>query len=210
MGQCLRHYRQTGYYEGKETNGATASSNITKSPAADIIGFDWMAQQNGGQFDPVLFGDYRDPQDNILNNSFGDYFNDAFPSYDFTSPYNTSDIATQPPKKDFMKEIEVRENGSPGALAPSDKKEDFLPCDKLWSVPFEPISTHPLTLFFLGIVFSHQRRLSRVKRIWMICARSSNQRRNVPAKGLSLLRVTSTRSLARRRRQTSSRCSHRR
>lgn len=120
-------------------NGVPAASNMVKSPAADINGFDWMAQQNGGQFDPVLFGDYRDPQDNILNNSFGDYFNDAFPFNDFTSPYNTADVvshlAEEPTKKDFMKEIEVRQNGSPGEVIPGDEKQQFLTCDKLWLVP---------------------------------------------------------------------------
>lgn len=52
-------------------------------------GIDWLAAQNGGQFDPLLFGDYRESQDAIIgdgdfNNGF---FNDAFP-YDFGSPLN--------------------------------------------------------------------------------------------------------------------------
>ena len=52
------------------------------------------------QFDPVLFGDYRDPQDNILsNNAFGDFFNDAFPTQDFSSPYNTGDFVSPPAKQ---------------------------------------------------------------------------------------------------------------
>lgn len=98
-----------------------------------------MAQQNGGQFDPVLFGDYRDPQDNILNTSFDDYFNDAFPFNDFASPYNTGDPAPliQTPKKDFMQEIEVRQNNSPGAPAPApgDEQHNIYTCQKLMSVP---------------------------------------------------------------------------
>lgn len=117
-----------------EANDVSVASNLVKSPTADINSFDWMAQQNGGQFDPVLFGDYRDPQDNILNNSFGDYFNDAFPFNDFASPYNTADVASQPPEKDFMKEIEVQQDGSSGEVVPGDKKQQFLTCDKLWSV----------------------------------------------------------------------------
>lgn len=58
-----------------------------------------MAQQNGGQFDPMLFGDYRDPQENVLeNNSFGDFFNEAFPSpQDFNTPYNTGELEPQKP-----------------------------------------------------------------------------------------------------------------
>ena len=75
-------------------------------------GIDWMAQQNGGTFDPVLFGDYRDPQDNILSNLTDDFFNDAFPpSQDFSSPYNTGYIETPAePKHDLMSEIEKTQN----------------------------------------------------------------------------------------------------
>lgn len=118
-----------------ESNHSVAASNLVTSPAADLNSFDWMAQQNGGQFDPVLFGDYRDPQDNILNNSFGDFFNDAFPLNDFSSPYNIPDTTNQPPKKDFIKEIEVRQNSNPEQLPPTDKPEQFLTCDRLWYVP---------------------------------------------------------------------------
>ena len=98
-----------------------------------------MAQQNGGQFDPVLFGEYRDPQDNILNNTFGDFFNDAFgPLNDFGSPYNSGDFVNPAPKRDLMKEIEVTQNGSAeSTLKQANKKEEalqFLTCDKLWCV----------------------------------------------------------------------------
>lgn len=103
---------------------------MAKSPAADINGIDWMAQQNGGIFDPVLFGDYRDPQDNILNNNtFGDFFDDAFPSQDFGTPYNTGEA---PAKKDLMQEIVVSKTVSPSELGPKDDKNQFVACDKLW------------------------------------------------------------------------------
>lgn len=91
-----------------------------------------MAQQNGGAFDPVLFGDYRDPQDNILNNNaFGDFFNDAFPLQDFGTPYYTGEV---PPKKDLMQEIEIQKNASPSELGPEDDRKQLLACDKLWFV----------------------------------------------------------------------------
>ena len=114
-----------------ESDGPPASSNFVKSPVPDFNNFDWMAQQNGGQFDPVLFGDYRDPQDNILN-TFGDYFNDAFPINDFTTPYNTADFESQPTKRDFMKEIEVQRDGSPQEMVPGEEKKQYLGCEKLW------------------------------------------------------------------------------
>jgi len=133
-----------------ESNGSSATSNLMGPPPVGGNGFDWMAQQNGGQFDPVLFGDYRDPQDNILN-TFGDYFNDAFPlNNDFASPYNTGDVASQPPKKDFIKEIEVQRNGSPNEVVPGEDKKQFLTCDKLWFVKHNNSHHYPLT-------FSHFR-----------------------------------------------------
>ena len=105
---------------------------MAKSPAADINGIDWMAQQNGGAFDPVLFGDYRDPQDNILNNNaFGDFFNDAFPMQDFGTPYYTGET---PPKKDLMQEINIQQNASPIELGPNEDRKQFVDCSKIWFV----------------------------------------------------------------------------
>ncbi|KAL8956752.1 MAG: hypothetical protein Q9183_006228, partial [Haloplaca sp. 2 TL-2023] len=73
-----------------------------KSPAADINGIDWMAQQNGGQFDPLLFGDYRDSQNDILSN---DFFSDAFLNQDFNTPFNMpEDFSPTEPKKDLMQQ----------------------------------------------------------------------------------------------------------
>lgn len=71
--------------------------------------FDWLASQNGGHFDPQLFGDYREPQDNILSNSnFDDFFNDALDA-DFLTPYNVP--STVPgPKKNLIQEIEAKQN----------------------------------------------------------------------------------------------------
>lgn len=91
---------------------SVAPSSVMKSPVYN--GFDWMAQQNGGQFDPLLFGDYRDPQENILNNSsFGGFFNDAFLAQDFNSPFNTGDAVASPPsKRDLMREIELQQSST--------------------------------------------------------------------------------------------------
>lgn len=115
-----------------ESNSALATSNFVKSPAANVDGFSWLAQQNEGHFDPVLYGDYRDPQDNV--NAFGDFFNDAFPLQDFASPYNTGDLMTPPPKKDLMEEIEVQKNGGPDQVVPGEQTNNMLGCDKLWFV----------------------------------------------------------------------------
>ena len=119
-----------------KSNSPLVNTNTVRSPFADINGIDWLAQQNGGQFDPVLFGDYRDPQDNILNNNpFGDYFNDAFPTQDipdFSSAYNAANAATI--KQDLMEQVEKQKEGSPLETTASDETRKFIPCDKIWSV----------------------------------------------------------------------------
>lgn len=126
-----------------ESNGVPASSNMVKS---DINGIDWFAQQNGGQFDPVLFGDYRDPQDNILsNNAFGDFFNDAFPTQDFSSPYNTGDFVSPPAKQDLMQQVDKQKEGSPLEVVPGDEARQFITCDKLWFVQPHPVQHTFLT-----------------------------------------------------------------
>ena len=129
------------------TDSSTGSSDMAKSPSVDINGIDWMAQQNGGTFDPVLFGDYRDPQDNILNNNtLGDFFNDAFPTQDFGTPYYTGEA---PPKRDLMQEVEVLKNANPGEVVSKEKQKHPMPCEKLWFVHcrLTMMVNSPLTLF---------------------------------------------------------------
>ena len=118
---------------------------MAKSPSVDINGIDWMAQQNGGAFDPVLFGDYRDPQDNVLNNNtFGDFFNDAFPTQDFGTPYYTGEA---PPKRDLMQEVEVLKNANPSEVGPKNGQKKPVSCEKLWFVYCRLVMmvTSPLT-----------------------------------------------------------------
>ena len=105
-----------------------------KPLSTDFSGIDWMAQQNGGQFDPELFGDYRDPQDNILNGDFGGFFSDAFPIQDFNSPFNTGDIATPAPKRDLMQEVEDQKNGNDDEFLTQGPPQRLLSCVQLWYV----------------------------------------------------------------------------
>ncbi|PHH81454.1 hypothetical protein CDD82_734 [Ophiocordyceps australis] len=82
-------------------------------------GFDWLANQNGGQFDPQLFGGYREPQENILSNAnLDDLFNDSLAA-DFLTPYNmpsmtaNSSVTTPPaPKKNLIDEIDAQQNAA--------------------------------------------------------------------------------------------------
>ena len=125
---------------------AMSSSNTPSSATmypnlGDFNGIEWMAQQNGGNFDPVLFGDYRDPQETIMSADFGDFFNDAFPITDFTNssnmnvPPNTNTMLepTLPPKKDLMQQIEDSQSGKEPEVVPGERKQ-FLTCNMLWLV----------------------------------------------------------------------------
>ncbi len=169
-----------------ESNGASATSNMVKSPFADINGIDWLAQQNGGQFDPVLFGDYRDSQENILNNnSFGDFFNDAFPVQDiqdFSSAYNTADFASPAPKQDLMQQVDKQKEGSPLEFVPSDEARQFISCDKLWLVHLRILQCCVLILPRLGIVCKIPREARLARLIWMIYVRSLRPRLSALAK----------------------------
>ncbi|CAH0016435.1 unnamed protein product [Clonostachys rhizophaga] len=89
--------------------------------------FDWLAQQNGGNFDPQLFGDYREPQESILSNpSFDELFNDSLDA-DFFTPYN---VAPSPAlhKKNLIDEIDAQKDDFDDKIA---KKAD-MSCNQLW------------------------------------------------------------------------------
>jgi AP-1-like transcription factor len=96
-------------------------------------GFDWLAQQNGGQFDPQLFGDYREPQDHILANAnFDDLLADV--DADFFVPYNMPPVltpATQ--KKSLMAEIDAKQDADDEPAKPSGGKEKYR-CPEVWYV----------------------------------------------------------------------------
>lgn len=83
------------------------------------------------QFDPQLFGGYREPQQNILNNGLDDgFFNDAF-DIDFTTPYFAPSPAA--PKKDLMTRIDEAKNEDQTELVATDDGQ-FLTCNKIWYV----------------------------------------------------------------------------
>ncbi|KAL3422039.1 bZIP transcription factor (ap-1) [Phlyctema vagabunda] len=108
------------------------NSGTTESSAFDVNGIDWFAQQNNNQFDPQLFGDYRESQDNVLSNgAFSDaFFQDAFALPDFNSPFN---IAPSPaaPKKDLLQEIDERQNQD-DEVVPGEDPAQMLSCNTIW------------------------------------------------------------------------------
>jgi len=109
--------------------------NIENS-AFDVNGIDWFAQQNNNQFDPQLFGDYREPQDNILlADGFADglddsFFTEAYSVPDFNSPFNA---VQSPPvaKKDLVQQIEDKQNETE-EVVPGEDRSQMLNCNTIW------------------------------------------------------------------------------
>lgn len=83
-------------------------------------GLDDFAQwlpQNDFQFDPQLFGGYRDSQDNLFGQGFDDsFFNDAL-DVDFITPYNLPIASPVAPKKDLIAQIDAakEDDAAPGS-----------------------------------------------------------------------------------------------
>jgi AP-1-like transcription factor len=121
---------------GEESHIGTNNTSHTDYGNIDL-NFDWIAQQNGGQFDPQLFGGYREPQDNILaNTAFDDsFFNEAFDA-DFATPFNVAPSPKPPAKKDICAEIDARKEQE-DTLLPSQPTLNgkFLTCNNIWYAP---------------------------------------------------------------------------
>ncbi|ETI20399.1 hypothetical protein G647_08434 [Cladophialophora carrionii CBS 160.54] len=107
------------------------SLGYTNEPGFDANGINWLAQQNNNSFDPILFGDYRETQENILSQDFGAFFNDAYPLPDLGSPlHNYNDVATESaPKIDLLKQVEEAKNGNEEVVPDNEKP---MSCNKIW------------------------------------------------------------------------------
>ncbi|KAF2110708.1 AP1-like transcription factor-like protein [Lophiotrema nucula] len=103
-----------------------------KTPGTDVNGIDFFANQNGGQFDPSLFGDYRDTNNAIVGDGdfTGGFFNDAFLNTDFGSPFHFGDTpAIQKPNP--LEEIERLQDGDE-EVVPGEDINQMLNCHKIW------------------------------------------------------------------------------
>ncbi|KAK3384513.1 transcription factor PAP1-domain-containing protein [Lasiosphaeria ovina] len=83
--------------------------------------FSWLP--NNFQFDPQLFGGYRESQENVLTTGLDDsFFNEAF-EMDFTTPYNLPvPTPVVPPKNDLISQIDAAKNTD----------ESSYTCNKIW------------------------------------------------------------------------------
>lgn len=118
-----------------------------KSPTPASNSIDYFATPNGGQFDPTLFGEYRDTQNAIVGDGdfTGGFFNDAFLNTGYGSPFHFGDTpAIQKPNP--LEEIERIQDGE-DEVVPGEDVNSMLNCHKIWSVPCPMhIATNLLTL----------------------------------------------------------------
>ncbi|OLN86158.1 AP-1-like transcription factor 1 [Colletotrichum chlorophyti] len=124
------------------TIGEESTGQQSLFAGIDTNSFDWIAQQNGGQFDPQLFGDYREPQENILSGTTFDdsFFNDALDA-DFILPYN---MAPSPavPKKNLIDQIDAAKNADDDVVKEAVKAENYN-CNKIWYDPLLATTKSP-------------------------------------------------------------------
>lgn len=160
--------------------------------------FDWLAQQNTtGSFDPQLFGDYRESQDNVLANpSFDDFFNDSLDT-DFFTPYNMAPPANFGPyskpqepehKPNLMEKIEAQKNDYDEGLQ---MKKDSMNCNQIWYASrAKPDRSCILTS--LGNDYKNVPRLRTASSISTVSAPNSPRRPSALVMALSSVKPTST------------------
>lgn len=113
-----------------ENNNGNDGNNNNKDETHDPTGLDWLIQQNGGQFDPALFNDYREPQDAVLSQEFGGgFFDDAFPfpNFDYGGP-------PAPPKTDMAGQVDFNLSAPNDEVVPADDRSKMMSCTKIWLV----------------------------------------------------------------------------
>ncbi|KAH3918907.1 hypothetical protein HBI56_097280 [Parastagonospora nodorum] len=119
-----------GYVCHGNSEVITATKSPTPQPQAN--GLDYFANQNGGQFDPTLFGEYRDTTNAIVGDGdfTGGFFNDAFLNTGYASPFHFGDTpAVQ--KSNPLEEIERIQDGE-DEVVPGDDINSMLNCHKIW------------------------------------------------------------------------------
>jgi AP-1-like transcription factor len=116
------------------SNGPTYPLGSGVTPGLDANSFNWFAQQNGGGFDPVLFGDYRESQDAVASQDFGAFFNDAFPLPELGSPeHNFNEVAPTIAKPDLLAQADAVQDGKEEQV-PFEDRSKMMTCNKIWSV----------------------------------------------------------------------------
>ncbi|KAI9800907.1 MAG: DNA-binding transcription factor yap1 [Piccolia ochrophora] len=124
----------SGFDASQPMSANTDMSFFGKTPS-DLNTFDWLAQQNGGQFDPVLFGDYREPQEAIVSGDYGNFFDDALPFTDLSNTFvESTAMAPRPGKSSLMDEIEQNQNADHDIAPSGPDAHKALDCNSVWLV----------------------------------------------------------------------------
>lgn len=156
----------------------------------DINGIDWFAQQNNNQFDPQLFGDYREPQNNVLaNDPFAlddGFFVDAFDMPDFNSPFNVPTPVAA--RKDLVQQIDEKQNED-DEVVPAEDRSTMLSCNTIWYIYFLICKEEDNNFAnnYLGIVFKIVPRSRRANSTLITFARTFKRRLNVQRQVLLLM-----------------------
>jgi AP-1-like transcription factor len=181
-----------------ESNGGRNLAGSAITPSYDPNGFNWLAQQNGGGFDPVLFREYREPQNAVVSQDFGTFFNDAFPLPDLGSPlHNFNDVAPSPlPKPDPLNQTDAAQQGEE-EVVPGEDRGKLMTCNKIWFVEAVRLCSMILTPM-LGTVCNRWRSSEMVKSTLTTCALSLDRRQDVLKEVQSWMRGKLIGSLARR------------
>jgi AP-1-like factor len=158
----------------KNNDNPQLLGQLQPAAADQSLSFDWLAQQNGGSFDPVLFNDYREPQDAILSQDFGAFFNDAFPLPDLDSPFGDPNDVTSPKdsgaaKKDSAQAGQKQDDEE--EVVPGEDKAQIMSCTNIWYV-LSLSNFHNNLLTLVGIVFNLWRSSATAKSISTHCVRS--------------------------------------
>lgn len=148
------------------------------------LSFDWLAQQNGGQFDPQLFGDYREPQNNILN--FEDSFFSEALDTDFLTPYNLPSTGQTPAAKNLIAQINEQQEAVEPPVKNEPSEKEGIDCFDVWYVTLQLVR-FPRTDNTNNVLGTKSRAATRCRPAGSTstaCARSYRRRPSVGAKGL--------------------------
>jgi AP-1-like transcription factor len=118
------------------TAAAAAAAASAKSPASRANGFDFLAE-NGGQFNPELFGDYRESQTAIVGEGdfTGGFFDDAFNFNNYGSPnfhFGDTPAVSTANKPNPLEQIEKIQDGDDDEVVPGEDTTQMLNCHKIW------------------------------------------------------------------------------
>ncbi|KAH9864470.1 hypothetical protein J1614_010404 [Plenodomus biglobosus] len=116
--------------DDKSSPAVLPATTMSATQPANSI--DYFANQNGGQFDPTLFGEYRETQTAIVGDGdfTGGFFNDAFVNADYGSPFHFGDTPAFN-KANPLEEIERVQEGE-DEVVPGDDMTAMLNCHKIW------------------------------------------------------------------------------